>query len=131
MMKKLLLCVVSAMVMAFTGCSSDDELTPEKLTEKITTYTLPQQLVNKDELPTWIAERIDNIDPMAYVQMSVDRFVWKNKTYYYFQTIYSQFLTQIYDEEGNMIELMTGTEREELLRNSHDWVCIYMYSTIE
>ena len=99
------------------------------MAEKISTYQLPQKLVEKNELPAWIAEWIDNIHPEAIVQISVDKFVWKNKTHYYFQSLYNQFLSEVYDENGNKIELLTGTEREELIKNSRDWVCIYLYST--
>lgn len=128
-MKKLLLCVLSAMVLGFTGCSSD-EITYDEMADKIMTYSLPQKLVEKGQLPAWIVERIDNITPEAYVQLSVDKFVWNGKTYYYFQSGYSTFLEIIYDEEGNETKLLTGDERRNMLMESHDWVCVYIYSTI-
>ncbi len=128
-MKKLLLCVLSAMVLGFTGCYSD-ELTYDEIADKIMTYSLPQKLVDKRQLPAWVADRIDKISPETFVQLSVDKFVWNDKTYYYFQSGYSTFLEVIYDEDGNETKLLTGDERRNMLMKSHDWVCIYIYSTI-
>ena len=128
-MKKLILCVLSAMTLGFAGCSSD-ELTYDEMVDKITTYNLPQKLVEKEQLPAWITERINKIQPETYTQLSVNKFVWKNKMYYYFQSGYNSFLEVIYDEEGNEIRLLTGDERRDVLMSSRDWVCIYLYSTI-
>jgi hypothetical protein len=126
-----LIFLVAGFGIAATSCGSDEE--EEDLFTRVQTNSLPIRLVEKSQMPEWLADLVtkaesaDSEIPTGTRPIRVYTSVWNGSNYY---TIFdgwasSWIFEQTYSQDGARIDWRT-VNSGDFYSESRNWACIYI-----
>lgn len=120
------LAILLLLTMGLAGCSkSHDDIIDENTEINIANNTIPLQLKNKEKLPKWLTERIEELEkePLKkWARIRVYQCLWiDTPAYLIYNTLSSCLYCDFYQEDGTLI-----TYTEDVKNNAKDWKCVYI-----
>lgn len=118
--------ILLILVAVLTGCGSDDPETDSGMIVGKDFANVPQQIVEKEELPVWLSEYIDGLHLDGMREIFVYQCKWKGEDIYYVHDTYSScMLCSTFKSDGEIFDWEKESP-DDFWKLSTDWKCIYL-----
>lgn len=121
------------LLVCLASCSSDSNENDD-LYGLIVNDKIPTQLVDKENLPGWLAELVEKAETFAAQESASKRpsriyqLSWNGKKYYMHYDAFNSFIFyDVYTEDGRHVE-WDAYDSSDFNTRSKDWLCIYIIS---
>lgn len=124
--------ILLALTGVLTGCSSNESSERElseseqlRLVRK-TLAKVPKEVGEEKDLPVWLSEFIQSLEPDNMREVAAYKTRWKGKTVYYvYDGYFSCLLCTTFYSDGERLD-WSIVDPEEFWETSTDWECIYL-----
>lgn len=131
-LKNLAKSILLALVVVLTGCEGEKSLEntlsePEQLRlVREALADVPEQIVEKENLPEWLSEFIDNLAPDNIRDVAVFQGNFKGEqVYYVYDGFFSCIMCSTFKSDGETFD-WSKNDSEEFWKSTADWKCIYI-----
>jgi hypothetical protein len=130
MKKSVLVLMMSLMGLGMCMTSCDDDSYQKNDLSFFGDREVTLQVMNKENLPAWLTEMIDELADKQEKSMISSRimfykFSWEGEDYYTYVSDYTAILSHVFTIDGNLIELDYASLKR-INEDSKDWKCIYI-----
>lgn len=129
--KFLLKNILTVLVLVLAGCAdnehSESTLSESEQREKIQKLLAkaPKHIAERDDIPVWLSEFIDALEPDNSREVAAYRANWKGAVVYYVSDEYfSCIMCTTFDSDGEQLD-WARINPKEFLESATDWECIY------
>lgn len=132
-MKFLLKTILSVLLVILAGCADDQSSKEDTLSEseqfallQKLTAKAPKHLAERENLPQWLSQYIDHLEPDNLREVAAYRAIWKGEVVYYVSDQYfSCIMCSTFTSDGETIDWSINNS-DDFLKSSTDWECIYL-----